>query len=122
MPTYLYPIPNLVNITFSSFENSVLECDSKYASNNTIVCDDSDECRFGVDSSNVSLVDRNGPICCTSVWGCGERPNISTSSNIRCDAMASCRDIVDSIETKSLNGNGSMYYAGFFHQVLVNIQ
>ena len=116
MPSHLYQIPNLVDTRLSSFENSVLECDSNYSSilNNTIVCDDTQEC--GYDNTNLTGVN-NGYVSCTAYLGCTKASDINVNNgDIRCDGLDSCHDIVDTVEINGM-GNGSIYLAGYLHDV-----
>ena len=103
-----------MNVTFSSFDNSNITCDSSIT--NALVCADYQECY------STSLDTNNAPICCTSYEACLEALNISATIpfnssainniSIRCDGYYSCSDVTGIIYSK--NGGGDMYFTGAF--------
>lgn len=102
------------NSQFSTLENSYSLCSYSNTSDETIHCDDYQECQ------DISL-NNNGSICCTASIGCrdstsiisnlGDKDSSNSNSNvsIRCDGSRSCY-IIPLIESR---GAGNLYLSGY---------
>ena len=121
-------MPNLKNVTFSSYNNSFSVCNYinyTYTNNtNTIIntkndvnginCDDSYECK----SSKFALTTSNGPICCTGSESCFQAVGMTSNNNnnnnnnnnvaIRCDSYLGCYYTGDIVG----NNGGDVYFTG----------
>ena len=106
-------LPNLVNVTFSTYDNSYNPCFG--AITNAVMCDDYQECN----GLNLDTSDSNAPICCTAFEGCDGAINMTSKIalnssvidgvSVRCDGYYGCNDVSGIIYAK--NG-GNMYFAG----------
>ena len=111
-----YQLPNLNNITISTYDNSINVCNATLTGG--INCDDQSdsECQDAI----LDLTSTHSPVCCTASSGCWEsditiditsssNPNSATIGNIglRCDGGGSCREVEATII-------GNVYMSGSF--------
>ena len=105
-------LPNLANVSMSTYENSYMACDS--ATTNAWNIDDNTEYEYS-NTLDYSIYQR--PICCTGRRCCWWIQNIITDCgdineykvSIRCDSSYACRAFTSIID----ESGGNMYMAGY---------
>ena len=99
-------LPSLLNTSMSTLDNSQTVCD--VAEGARVNCDSASEC-------DSTLVDSNGPVCCSGSWGCRIALNMTAgvgqqNVSIRCDGHDSCTGIPNVRVVN--NETGDIFYSG----------
>ena len=108
LPEYLYPIPNTINITLISLENTINTCNSSI-----IFCGDNNECKNTASDGLSTTNYTNGGICCSGTDSCTDLNfTLTKYGDIGCYARQACSTI-QNIQTDGISvGRGDIYLSG----------
>ena len=119
IPNSISDLPSLMNVTMSTFENTVSVCNS---SDITYKCNNWHQATCY--SQSINTRDNPSPICCNGAFSCEKAKNItgiissnsSSDTAIRCDAFHSCSDVSTFIVSEddhdgNINGRSGNIYA-----------
>ena len=112
LSSFMYEIPNLVNLSISDSDQNEYICNPDYESINAIHCSNRKECEYDSHLTN----NNNGTICCSADDGCRDISNLvlngtnnPNQTSVRCDAVASCQSSTITV----ING-GDIYLSGHY--------